>query len=134
MAAWVSFVLGPFEENILTGDQQGLRLYIQATKDIDKESDKIDITVDNYKDIIDHFLSLANKYDWGRLAFMAQNGSDKRNIFWKVDQKNIADIHVQSFGYFALQGIGNINQVLPNPLEVQVLLNIATTPQGFFYN
>ena len=66
----VNCVLNPSKGNMNPGDPQGLNLYLQATKEIDKEYDKLDISVSNAKDIIDNFLSLANKYDWGCLAFM----------------------------------------------------------------
>ena len=39
----VNYVLIPFEGNINPGDPTGLKLYLQATKDIDKETDKLDI-------------------------------------------------------------------------------------------
>ena len=59
----------------------GLKLYLQATKKIDKETEKSYISVSNAKDIVDKFLSLANKYSWGRLAFMVGTTDDPRNIF-----------------------------------------------------
>ena len=58
----VNYVISPFEDNINPGDPKGLKLYLQETKDIDKEADKLDISVSNAKDIIDHFLSIASKY------------------------------------------------------------------------
>ena len=48
--------------NINHGDPQGLKFYPQATKYNDKEADKLYISVSNAKDIIYHFLILANKY------------------------------------------------------------------------
>ena len=33
----------------------GIKIYLQDKKDIDKESDKLDISVSNSKDTIDHF-------------------------------------------------------------------------------
>ena len=36
----VKYMLIPFEGNTSTGDSQGIELYPQSTKDIDKESDK----------------------------------------------------------------------------------------------
>ena len=59
--AVVNYVLRPFEGKINPGYPKGLKLYLQANKNIDKETDKLDISVSNAKDIIDHFLSLANK-------------------------------------------------------------------------
>ena len=50
-------------------DPQGLKLHLQATKNIYKESDKLYISVFNEKYIIDHFLGIANKYGWLRLEF-----------------------------------------------------------------
>ena len=39
----VNYVIRPFEGNINHGDQQVLNMYLQATKEIDKEADKLDI-------------------------------------------------------------------------------------------
>ena len=46
MAATVAnYVLSPFRGNINPRDPQGIKLYLQATKEIDKESDKLYILV-----------------------------------------------------------------------------------------
>ena len=50
-------VLSSFERNINTGFSTGLKIYLQATKETDKETYKIYISVSNAKDIVDHFLS-----------------------------------------------------------------------------
>ena len=50
----VNYVISPFEENIDTGDPHGITLYIETTKEKDTEADKLDISVPNSKDIIDH--------------------------------------------------------------------------------
>ena len=63
----VNYVLRKYEGNLNPGDPQGIKLYLQATKEIYKESDKLDISVFNAKDIIYHFLSISNKYGWRRL-------------------------------------------------------------------
>ena len=55
----VNYVLSRLEENIYYGDPQGLKLYLQAKKEIYKEAEKLYISVSNAKDIIDHFISLA---------------------------------------------------------------------------
>ena len=95
----------------------GLKLYLKSKIYIDKEADKLDISVLNAKDIIDHFLSLSNKYGWVRLAFMVDTGTGAKNLFRQVDQIQIADMHHQAHGYFGLIGLGNVgNKVLPNPL------------------
>ena len=54
----VNYVLNPFEGNINTGYPQGIKIYLQATKEIGKRDDKLDISVSNVKDIIYHFISL----------------------------------------------------------------------------
>ena len=77
----VNFVLSPFERNISPGDSQGLKLYLRATNEVDKESDKLDISVSNVKDIIYHFLSLVKKYGWGCLAFMVVTDAGPKIIF-----------------------------------------------------
>ena len=51
----VNHMIIPFEGNINPGDPTGLKLYLQATKDIDKETDSLYISVSNYKDIVDQF-------------------------------------------------------------------------------
>ena len=50
MAA-VNYVLSPFEGNINTGDPMGIKLDLQVTKEIDKETDKLDISVSNTNEI-----------------------------------------------------------------------------------
>ena len=45
MAAPVKYVLRSFEGNINPGYPQGIKLYLQATHDIDKEADKFNISV-----------------------------------------------------------------------------------------
>ena len=94
----------------------GLKLYLQATKEIYKEPDKLDISVSNVNDIIDHFLGLSNKYGCVRLEFMLENDVGENNIFRQVEQIQIVYMHTQSFGYFGLQGIGNVSQSFPYPL------------------
>ena len=42
-----------------------------------------------------------------------------------VHQIQLADMHIQTFGYFGLQGIVNVNQVLPNTLAVSDLKKLA---------
>ena len=114
----VNYVLSPFEGNINPGYPQGLKLYLQETKDIDKESEKLDISVSNTKDVIYHFFSLANKYVWGNLAFMIYTGVGKNNIFSQVEHIQMVDMHTQEFEYFVLKGIVNVNQALPDPMVV----------------
>ena len=46
-APFVNYVIRPFEGNINHGYQQLLKMYLQATKKIDKEADKLDISVSN---------------------------------------------------------------------------------------
>ena len=51
----VKNVLSPFEGNKNLGNPKGIKFYLQSTKDIDKEADKLDISVSNSKEILDHF-------------------------------------------------------------------------------
>ena len=83
-ATVLNYVIIPFEGNINPGDPQGLRLYLQSTKEVDKEYDKLDISFSNAKNSIHHFLSLSNKYGWGSLAFMVGIGAGTNNIFRQV--------------------------------------------------
>ena len=55
----VNDLINPFEGNINPGYPTGIKLHLQATKEIDKETDKLYISVSNSKDILYHFLSLA---------------------------------------------------------------------------
>ena len=64
MTAALNYVLGHFEVSINTGDSQGLTIYLQDTREIEKEAESLDIPDSKYKDIIDLFLSLSNKYSW----------------------------------------------------------------------
>ena len=101
-------------------------MYLQATKEIYKEADKLDISVSNVKYIIYHFLSINKKYDWERLAFMVVTATVPKNIFSLVVQIHLTDIHHQGHGYFVLTGIGNVIFILPNHLAVSALTNLAT--------
>ena len=79
MAA-VNYVPIPFERKMDPGDPTSFKLYLQTTKKIDKETDKLDISLSNSKEIVDQFLSLANKYVWGRLAFTLGTSNGAKNI------------------------------------------------------
>ena len=52
------------------------------------------------------------------------------NIFRHVDQTKISDMHTQAFGYVGMQGIGNVDQSLPDPLIVSILQNLDNNEQG----
>ena len=117
MADPVNYVIMKFKGYINPGYPQGLKLYLLATKEIEKEFDKLNISVSITKEIIDHFLILARKYCWGRLALMVDTCEGAKNIFRPVDQINLVDIHHRAHRYFGLTGIGNVeNRFLPNPL------------------
>ena len=58
---------------------------------------------------------------------MVQTGAGNNKIFSQVEQINIVDMHIQAFGYFVLQVIVNINQVLPKPLVVSSPQNLSNT-------
>ena len=50
--------------------------------EIKKEYENLDISVSNAKDIIDHFISLAFKYGWRRLAFMVDTSSGTKSRYY----------------------------------------------------
>ena len=80
MAA-VNGMLIPFQGNINNGDSTGLKLYLWGTKEIDKETYKLGILFSNDKYIVDHFLSLANKYVRGCLLSMVVTINAAKNVF-----------------------------------------------------
>ena len=41
----VNYVLSSFKENINPGDPTGIKIYLQATKERDKETNKLDLSV-----------------------------------------------------------------------------------------
>ena len=126
MADPVNYVIMKFKGYINPGYPQGLKLYLLATKEIEKEFDKLNISVSITKEIIDHFLILANKYGRLCLAFIVDTGADANNIFREVDMIQIAYINHKSHVYFGLLGIGNVgDQVLPKNLSVSDLQNLA---------
>ena len=107
-----------------------LKFYPLSKKEIDKEADKLDISVSNAKDIIYYFLSLYKRYVLGRLVLLVDTGSGKNKIFWRVYHIQIAYMHHETHGYFRLIGIGNLgNQILPNPFGVLALQNLDNYPQ-----
>ena len=44
MADSVNYVISLFKDNMNTGYPQGIKLYLQATKDIEREYEKLDIS------------------------------------------------------------------------------------------
>ena len=61
---------------------------------------------------------------------MVDTGTGANNIFRQVENIQISYIHYQAHGYFGLLSIGNIgNQVLPKPLVVSALQNLANNEQ-----
>ena len=118
----VNYMIISFEVDINPGYPQGIKLYLQAKKEIYKEADKLDIPASNYKGIMDRSLSLANKYGRERLAFMVGTAAVENNIFRQVDKIKIADMHHQAHGYFRLLVIRNFgNKFPPRPLVVSTL-------------
>ena len=85
-------MLCTFEGNINLGYPTGIKLYLQATKEIDKETDKLDISVKNDKCILYQFIILANKYGWGSLIFMVGTDTCANNIFRLVEQIQLAEM------------------------------------------
>ena len=71
----VNDMIRPFEGNINPVGPLGIKLYLQATAQIDKESDKLDVSVKKSKDIIDHFFCLPKKYGQGSLIFIVETGA-----------------------------------------------------------
>ena len=84
--AYVNYLLSPFEGNINPVDPKGIKIYLQATEYINKETDKLDISVSNSKDIIDQFLSLGNKYVWVRFSFTVGTDADAKKKFYVVEK------------------------------------------------
>ena len=80
-APYVNYLLKPFAGNKNNGDTTRIKLYLQSTKEVDKEFVKLDIPVSNSKDIIYHFLSISKKYVWGHLASVVKTGAGTKNIF-----------------------------------------------------
>ena len=66
----VNYEFSPFEGNIYPGYPTGLKVYLQSTKDIYKETNRLYISVKDSKVIVDHFIILSNNYGWVTLEFM----------------------------------------------------------------
>ena len=111
VALVVNNVIRPFDGNINPVYSHGIKLYLQATKQIYKETDGLYISVSNSKYIIDHFPSLDNKYGWRSLSCMLDTGAGAKNIFSQVEQPQISDMHTQAYGSFGLKGIGGVPSV-----------------------
>ena len=120
----VNYVVSPLKMNINHGHSKGLKIYLQATKEIDKQTDKLDISVSNSKGITYDFISPGNKYVWGRFAFML-NTCTGAKYFRVLEQIMLEDIQNQAHGYFGPQVIGNVNQNLENVLPVSSLTKLA---------
>ena len=81
VAPGMKYLLRLFDGNINTGNPQFIKINLQETKEIDKESEKLYIPVSNAKDIIDHFRIIFDNYGWGSLAFMVETGACANYIF-----------------------------------------------------
>ena len=55
--------------------------FLQATKDIDKESENIEVSVLNTKDVVDNFLGLGKKYGLVHLASSTRTENRGKYIF-----------------------------------------------------
>ena len=56
---------------------------------------------------------------------MVDNGAGTNNIFREVEHIILEDIQNIAHGYFLLQVIGNVNQMIPNPLTVTSLTQLV---------
>ena len=57
---------------------------------------------------------------------MVDTGAGAKNIFFQLEQIQISDMHHQEYVYYGLLVIHNVvNQVLPNPLWVSDIQNLA---------
>ena len=56
---------------------------------------------------------------------MVNTGARAEHIFRVVEYIQIVDMHIQAFGYFGRQGIGNVNQFFLNPLTVSSLTHLS---------
>ena len=79
----------------------------------------------NYKDIIGHFINL-KKICPRNTHIHGKNNEGNKNIFAQAEQIEIEDIQLQSQEYFGLQGIGDVDQYLPEPLHVLALQNLSS--------
>ena len=64
---------------------------------------------------------------------MVETVSGDKKSFCQVEQIQIADMKVKSIRYFKLNGIGNMDTDLPNPLKVSALQNSSNNQQDYFY-
>ena len=120
----VYYVISLFERNRNPGDPTGIKLYLQSSKEIYKETDKIDISVSNAKEIVDNFISLSNRYGWLRLVFMVETAADANKTFRVVEHIQLEEIQQQEHRYFGLIVIVNITDPLPSPLIVSHLTHL----------
>ena len=58
----VNYILRPFELRTNPRDPQGMDIYLQEARKIEKYTDKLDISVLNTKTIVENFLIIANKH------------------------------------------------------------------------
>ena len=121
-AAMTTFALCQFEQDINPGDSTGLKLYLQATKEIEKEEDCLEVSVSNAKDVLDYFTALASRFGWARLTNrIAVDGDETKSIFKQVESLSVEDLKYQAWGYFSVNGIGNQAGDPPHPLEYDEL-------------
>ena len=69
----VNYVLIPFRGKINTGDPQGLNIYLKLTRELKKETEKLNIEFSKSKDIVEHLILL--KKIWLGMPCIQYNNS-----------------------------------------------------------
>ena len=103
-------------------------IHFQSLKEINKEENKVNISVANAKYVVDHFPGFTKKYGWGRFSFKVTTGYDNKNLFLQTETIVLAEMKTQAW-FFGTVDIGHVVIASPSPLEVQDFPNIDTDKQ-----
>ena len=116
MAVQVNFLLGLFKGKKNLKDTQVIETYLQAMKEIKKETENIYVSVSSTKYILGHLHHLVKQNGWAHtyLGYRLQMKIEK--TFRQVKNISTSNMNIPVWGYFDLQGIGNQNQPVTEPL------------------
>ena len=67
------------KETSTSGILKNLKLYTQGENDTEKESDNIEVSVSNARDVVDHFIGIANKCGWALSVFRLVTAHGNKN-------------------------------------------------------
>ena len=125
----VLFIEDPYQGDINPGTDQGLKLYLNATKSVEDDQ-RIDINVSQAKAIRATLEELSNQFGWAQLVHNIQNDSGiRKSIFRDIKQLKVSNVQNQAKEYLAPSSIN-----VPSPLAIEnTQPNVNEAHKDLFY-